>query len=199
MITFGITGSIACGKSNVTKLFREHDIPVVDADIVSRQVVTPGSEALDKIISAFGKEFLDFDGSLNRTKLGELVFNNPLSKLTLEFIVSPLIKEESKKQINELHKKYSIVGYDAALLIESGLADKFRPLIVVYCPLDIQVNRLMKRNNLTYDQAMVRINSQFSSKLKIKSADFVIDTSGTFENTETQVLSIIEELKSMKG
>lgn len=197
MLTFGITGSIAVGKSNVTASLRSYGIPIVDADIVSRQVVEPGSEALDNIACVFGKEYLNSEGGLDRTKLGNLVFSDPNSLLQLETIVSPLIKKESKRQIDNLHKMHSIVGYDAALIIENGLADEFRPLIVVHCPLDIQVGRLMKRNNLTYEQAMTRINSQLASEFKIKFADIIIDTSGSFENTSSQVFSTYQDLKKL--
>lgn len=195
MITFGLTGGIASGKSTVTKTFRKAGIPIVDADIVARQVVEPGTAGLKTIITAFGEEYLQEDGTLNRTKLGALVFANKDALGIVNEIMMPLINSESANQIKKLHEGGApLVGYDAALICEMGNAKNYRPLIVVHCPADTQLARLMSRNNLTRDEAMARIFAQMPVEKKKAMADYLIDTSGTIENSVRQTEEIIEKL-----
>lgn len=197
MITFGLTGGIACGKSTVTKTFRANNIPMVDADIVARQVVEPGSFGLSRVIRAFGSEYLNADGTLNRTKLGALVFADRDARARIDKIMAPLITTESQTQIASLHSQGNyLVGYDAALICEMGNSEKFRPLIVVYCPRDTQVERLMSRNNLTRAEAMARIEAQMPLEKKLKLADYKIDTSGTIEESIKQTEIIIHNLRA---
>ena len=192
MITFGLTGGIACGKSTVTKTFRAHNIPIVDADIVARQVVEPGRPGLAFLVETFGKDCLSVDDTLNRIFLADHCFGNVEAMQKLNHIMVPLITAESDRQLAELHKAgHSIVGYDAALIVEHGRVDLFRPLIVVSCPLEIQLARLMKRNHLTREQAMARIASQTPVEDKVKLADFVIDTSGSVADSVEQTKDII--------
>jgi dephospho-CoA kinase len=205
LITSGLTGGICCGKSTVSKTLIKHNIPVVDADIVARQVVEPNTYGLKEITYHFGSEVLESDGSLNRSKLGEKVFSEPNLKARgyymhlLNSIMGPLIQEESTAQINKLHAQgHNIVCYDAALIAEMNNADKYRPLIVVSCPIDIQLARLMKRNNLTHEQAMDRISIQMSLEQKVAMADYVIDTTGTIESSIKQTELIIEKLKLLQ-
>lgn len=198
MITFGLTGSIAVGKSTITKTFRSHNIPIVDADIVARQVVEVGTPGLTQIVETFGEEYLQDDGSLNRTTLGQLVFYNKEAMDKLNHIMKPLINIESNIQLKKFHDDgYPICGFDAALIIEHGNADKYRPLIVASCPQEIQLARLMSRNNLTYTEAMARINAQLSSEEKAEWADFVIDTSMTTKNSIQQTEIVIYELNQI--
>lgn len=198
MITFGLTGSIASGKSTATRTFRADNIPMVDADIVARQVVEPGKYGLELIVKEFGANFLAADGTLDRNALASLVFSDKESMAKINGIMMPLIVEESTFQIRKLHSEgHHIVGYDAALICEMGNADKYRPLIVVSCPLSVQLERLMKRNQLTEEQAMARINAQMSVADKIKLADHVIDTSGTIEQSIQQTMKIIHQLRVM--
>lgn len=197
MILFGLTGGIACGKSTVTKTFRANGIPVVDADEGARQVVEPGTIGHAMLQSYYGKEYFLPDNTLNRAKLGALVFHDEMAMKVLNAFMGPLIDQWVESQINFFSKNYSIIGYDAALIIEKGNADKYKPLIVVSCPLEIQIERLIKRNNLTREQAQARIDAQMPVEEKIKLADFVIDTSGTIENSVNQTLEIISKLKAM--
>lgn len=198
MTTFGLTGGIASGKSTVTKTFRKHNIPIVDADQVARDVVVPGSVGLFLITSAFGKEYLNDDGSLNRTKLGQLVFSDPDALSMINEIMAPLIEVEAKHQLEEWHfLGHKLVGYDAALICEMGNSKKYRPLIVVHCPLPTQLERLMSRNSLTEAEAMSRIEAQMTADEKIKLADFTIDTSGAVEESIRQTEEIIQKLKQM--
>lgn len=197
MITFGLTGGIASGKSTVTKTFRAAGIPIVDADVVARQVVEPGTPGLQTIISAFGEEYLQADGTLDRIKLGTLVFANKDQLHICNEIMMPLIHNEGAAQIKKLHDAGApLVGYDAALICEMGNAKNYRPLIVVHCPADTQIARLMSRNSLTRDEAMARINAQMPVEKKKAMADYLIDTSGTIEESVKQTQKIIEILKN---
>ena len=198
MITFGLTGGNGSGKSTVALTFEKHGFPMIDADLIARQVVEPGTQGLSSIIDAFGSEYLQEDGSLDRIKLGHLVFSNRDSLLKLEKIVKPLIDEEAGRQIELAHQTSPIVGWNAALIIESGNADKFRPLIVVYCQPEMQLSRLMKRNDLSEEQAMARINAQMATKQKLQVADYSINTSGTIEESIKQPETIISKLKGKK-
>lgn len=196
MITFGLTGGIACGKSTVTKTLRANNIPVVDADIVARQVVAPGTFGLSRVIRDFGAEYLNADGTLNRTKLGALVFSDNKARRVLDKIMAPLINTESATQLAALHSQGNyIVGYDAALICEMGNCEKYRPLIVVHCPRDTQVERLMSRNSLTRAEAMARIEAQMPLEKKLKMANFKIDTSGTIEESVKQTEVVIHRIR----
>lgn len=198
MITFGLTGGIACGKSTVSKTFRANGIPMVDADMVARQVVELGTPGLSKITDSFGQEYLQSDGTLNRTKLGQLVFSDKVALSKLNHIMGILIHTESQSQLKKLHNEgHDIVGFDAALICENGNADKYRPLVVVSCPQEVQLARLMSRNNLTEDEAMARINAQFSSEQRVEFADFVIDSSMSIKNSILQTEVIIYELQQL--
>jgi len=198
MIVVGLTGGIACGKSTVSKCFLRNNIPIIDADELAREVVYTGGKGWFEIYCTWGKDYLNKDDSINREKLGELVFNNSKEMDKLNSIMVPLIKEASTNKI-EWHRTvgYPIVVYDAALICEMGNADKYRPLIVVSCPEETQISRLIKRNNLTREQAQARINSQMPVAEKVKLANFVIDTSGSLENSERQTLEIISKLMEM--
>jgi len=198
MITFGLTGGIACGKSTVSKTFRANGIPMVDADIVARQVVKPGTLGLSQIVETFGQEYLESDGTLNRTKLGQLVFSDKIALGKLNHIMGILIHNEAQSQLKKLHDEgYDIVGFDAALICENGNTDKYRPLVVVSCPQEVQLARLMSRNNLTEDEAMARINAQFSSEQREVLADFVIDSSMSIKHSVLQTKVVIYELQQL--
>ena len=197
MITFGLTGGIASGKSTVTKTFRAHGIPMVDADIVARQLVEPGTLGLEAVISAFGSEYRQEDGTLDRIGLGKLIFSDRTARHQIDMIMLPLINQESDRQIKKLHEDgLLIVGYDAALICEMGNAEKFRPLIVVHCPRDTQLARLMSRNNLTAAEAVSRIEAQMPVEKKLALANYSVDTSGTVEYSIKQTEKIIEIIKA---
>lgn len=198
MITFGLTGGIACGKSTATKTFTSEGIPMVDADLVARQVVEPGKYGHTLIKEAFGSVYISPDGSLNRAAIARLVFNSPEAMQMLNEIMGPLINEESNFQIQKLHSQgHRIVGYDAALIVEMGNADKYRPLVVVACPQEMQIERQMKRNGVSREHAEARLRNQLPNEEKIKLADFVIDTSGTVDNSIAQTKKIIHNIRCM--
>lgn len=193
----GLTGSIACGKTTVANIFKKYGIYVLDLDNVARDVVKKGAKGLELIIKEFGDEYLLDNGELNRKKLGELIFTDKNAKKKLEIILHPLIFEREKQIINDYLTKFpdNLVIIDAALMIETGSYKRYNKIIVVYVPENIQIERLIKRDKLTYNEAEKRVKSQMPISEKIKFANFIIDNSKSIENTEKQVLKIIEELK----
>jgi dephospho-CoA kinase len=189
---FGITGSIACGKSTASKFFRQAGIPIVDADIVAREVVEPFTIGWNILREHFGKSFFNEDDSLNRVALADLVFSNQLELDFLNSNISPLVSKESQRQIQSYHDQGNkIIGFDASLIIEMGNAELYRPLIVIVTPEDTQIARLMKRNDLTEAEARNRISKQLSSAQKAEYADIIIDTSGTLEELKIKVIKSI--------
>lgn len=196
---FGLTGGIASGKSTVSKTFLKHDIPMVDADVIARQVVEPGTKGLQSVIKAFGDKYLTQEKTLDRVKLGNLVFSDHVAMQILNDIMGQLITKESVEQLNKLQEVgHPIIGYDAALICEMGNADKYRPLIVVACDPETQLDRLMSRNSLTREQAMSRINAQMPVARKIALADFVIRTDGPIEGSVRQAEYCLEFLKKYR-
>ena len=185
----GLTGSIATGKSTVAEMLKRRGAVVVDADQVARKVVEPGSLGLNRIKETFGSEMLTADGQLDRAKLGELVFADEEARLRLNALLHPLIMDEMKRMTAESLDKdpKSIVIWDVPLLIEENLTQFVEQVIVVYVPQAIQLKRLMERNHLTKTEAIKRMQSQLSIEEKKKVADYIIDNSGSLEETERQV------------
>lgn len=199
MLKVGLTGGIGTGKSHVAKTFTELGCYVFDADKVARQVVEPGKVGFEKVVAEFGKEILAKDGTIDRAKLGQIIFNNPEKREKLNQILHPIIIAKQDSLILETVNQdpNAIVIIDAALMIETGSYKRFDKLIVVYCDRESQIERVMKRNNLSRNEVESRINSQMPSDEKRKYADIEIDTSGTFEETEDKVRTIYQELKEL--
>lgn len=184
----GLTGGIACGKSTVSALLRDRGGVVIDADQVARDVVAPGSTGLAGVIDLFGAEVLGDDGTLDRKRLGALIFADSGRRQVLERLLHPLIAAESMAQIKgALEADPPMVIYDAPLLIEVGRAEQFRPLVVVAVPPEIQRARLMGRDGLDIQTSQARIDAQMPIAEKVALADHVINNGGSFEETETQV------------
>ena len=197
MLKVGLTGSIAVGKSFVLSVLAELGCHVIDADDIARQVVTPGSPGLKSVREVFGDGVLNVDGSLDRAKLGAIVFADEARRKELNAILHPLIIAAQDQQIRQIEQEdpHGIVVIDAALMIESGGYRRLDSLIVVHCRPEIQLQRLMARNGLTRADAEQRIRSQMPQEEKKKYADFLIDTSNDFENTRSQVESVYEQLQ----
>lgn len=183
----GLTGGIACGKSMISAYLAQKGIPVIDGDLVARQIVEPGTKGLAQIVDTFGAEYLHADGTLNRAMLGSLVFADKEALQQLNAITKPLLLEAFKTQINALHAHPMIV-LDVALLLEDHdykeLADQV--WVVTVSPAQ-QLARLMKRNSYTAEEAQNRINAQMSNEKRIQYADVVIDNNGTMSETIAQV------------
>lgn len=197
MLKIGLTGSIAVGKTFVCEVLRELGCPVLDADQTARDVVKPGTKGLELITEKFGREVLKSDGELDRARLGAIVFADEQKRQLLNSIVHPLVIETQYKWLHEreLENPNGIAVIDAALMIESGGFRRFDKTIVVWCQPEIQIERLMARNNLSREDAILRINAQMPQEEKKKYADFLIDTSSGFEDTRRQTERIFEELK----
>ncbi|MCB1024637.1 MAG: dephospho-CoA kinase [Acidobacteria bacterium] len=196
MLKIGLTGSIAVGKTFVCSVFEELGCFILDADHTAREVVEPGTKGLRQIVDKFGDQILKENGELDRVKLGAIVFGDQPKLQLLNSIVHPLVIEKQDKWLREkeLIDPNGIAIIDAALLIESGGYKRLEKLIVVWCEADIQLERLMLRDNLGERDARKRISFQLSQEEKKAHADFLIDTSGGFELTREQVVGIKEKL-----
>ncbi|MBX3295480.1 MAG: dephospho-CoA kinase [Acidobacteria bacterium] len=197
MLRVGLTGSIAVGKSNVCEVFRELGCHVLDADQTAREVVEPGTKGLSRIVEAFGNDVLQASGELDRKKLGAIVFADKDKRERLNAIVHPLVIEAQDEWIRlvEAGDPNGIAIIDAALMIESGGYKRFDKLIVVWCEPDIQLERLMKRDGLSEEDAKARIRAQMPQEEKKRFADHLIDTSAGFDETREQVNMVYSELK----
>lgn len=193
-VIIGLTGSIASGKSTVSRLLQELGYTIVDADVAARKVVEPGQPALQQIAEAFGEGILLPDGSLDRAKLGERIFNNEEERKKLNSIIHPAVRQfmkDEKEAAIEAGKQTIIM--DIPLLYESKLTWMVGKVIVVYVDKDTQLQRLMARNQLDEDAAKARIASQLPLAEKAAQADAVIDNNGTIEETKEQLLRIIRD------
>ncbi len=194
---FGLTGGIACGKSTVAGRFRDAGITVIDADQVARQAVAPGTSGLAEIVKAFGNEVLRPDGTLDRAKLATIVFHDEEKRKTLNRILHPRIAGRTMQMGQELASRGEpFACYEAALLVENRAADMFRPLVVVIAPEALQIARVMKRDGLSEEDARARISSQMPIAEKAAAADFVIDTSGTLDDTLRQADDVITKIRA---
>jgi dephospho-CoA kinase len=201
MLRVGLTGSIAVGKSFVTSIFSGLGCHTLDADETAREVVLPGSPGLDAVANAFGTEVLNADGTLNRQRLGALVFGDDAQRQKLNHILHPFIIARQDEIMREWERgdPQGIGIIDAALMIESGGYRRFDKLIVVHCRPEVQLERLMLRNNLSREEAQARIDSQMPQAEKQKFADFLIDTSDGFEPTRSRTIEVYEKLLKLTG
>lgn len=200
MLTVGLTGSIATGKSFVTEYLRELGADVIDADLAARRVVEKGTPGLAAVVEEFGKEVLASDGTLDRKRLGAIVFADEEKRLRLNSIIHPLVIELQDDWLRSVEKRdqNAIAVIDAALMIESGSYKRLDKLIVVYCEPAIQLARLMARDNLTESEAKCRIDAQMPQDEKRKFANYVIDTSNGFEDTKRQTREIVASLREVQ-
>ncbi|MFN0311457.1 dephospho-CoA kinase [Kurthia gibsonii] len=190
----GLTGSIASGKSTVAKMLEKYRFPIVDADQVARLVVEPGEPALTEIVAVFGEEILLEDGSLNRKKLGDLIFHDPSKRAILNGIIHPAIRKEMLRQRDEwLNNGAEVVIMDIPLLFESKLQHFVEKILVVSLSEEKQLERLMERNQLNEEEARARISSQLPLSVKEEGADAVIYNESTLEKTEQQLNYILKE------
>lgn len=200
MLRIGLTGSIGVGKSFVAGVLAALGCHVLDADLAAREVVTPGSAGLSAVVNAFGTNVLQKDGTLDRQHLGSIIFADPTKRELLNSILHPHIIALQDQQLREWEASdpEGIAVVDAALMIESGGFKRFDKLIVVHCRPEVQVQRLMARDNLTREEAQKRINAQMSQEEKQRFADFLIDTSDGFESTRKRTTEVYEDLRRLQ-
>ncbi|KAK4047670.1 Dephospho-CoA kinase cab5 [Microbotryomycetes sp. JL221] len=201
MLVVGLTGGIASGKSTVSSLIKSHNVPLIDLDILAREAVEPHSRALKQITQHFGKDIINQqDGTLNREKLGQIVFNDERQRKKLNSIVHPAVRRLLAWQLI----KYWLRGermavVDAPLLIEAGLWRFCGAIVVVYCSENLQLQRLQSRNNLSPSDARSRISAQSPLSSKLIYADHVIDNSGSRQDLDNQVSTIVTKLHKKAG
>lgn len=195
----GLTGSIASGKSTVAKMIESYGLPIVDADVVARQVVEPGTPTLKKIAEAFGPEVIAQDGSMDRVKVGSMIFHNEEMRKTLNSIIHPAIREEMLRQRDEfIYFGEKNIFMDIPLLFESKLEHFVEKIIVVSVKKEVQPQRLMERNGFSEEEANARIATQIPVKEKEQLADAVIHNNGTLEDTAVQLQNILYEWNVLK-
>lgn len=195
---FGLTGGIACGKSTVSRYFAEVGVPVVDADLVAREVVAPGTVGLRRLTETFGDDILQADGTLDRVKLGAKIFMDGTQRFKLNAIMHPLIGARSA----ELMQQYIAAGadlvcYDAPTLIEAGVHERFRPLVVVVMPIELQLRRLMERDGFNEAEAKARVTAQMPMTEKAELADFVIENTGSLEDLRVRSAEVLSEVREV--
>lgn len=195
MITVGLTGGIASGKSTVSSMFRESGIPVICADELAHEAVSPGSPALEKIMEVFGSDVLDPEGNLNRAVLGSKVFTDSNLKKRLEQIIHPVVARRKEELLRDYERQgHRIVVVDVPLLFEANWENTVDVVLVVYVNRDVQGERLMRRNGLSVEEVSARLNSQWPIEDKRKKAHIVIDNSLSIEDTRTRFRQVLAEL-----
>lgn len=187
-IVIGLTGSIASGKSTISAMFEDYAIPVIDADKLAREVVEPGEKALEKIVEAFGEEILAENGTLNRKKLGSIIFANEEKREQLNYIVHPAVRKRmTSKRDRLISDGERAVVLDIPLLFESELTHYVDKTMVVYVTEKTQLKRLRDRDHITEKEAMQRINAQISVEKKASMADAVINNNGSVDNSRREL------------
>lgn len=175
MLKIGLTGGIGCGKTTVARLFAELGAPVIDADQIAHQLVAQGQPALEQIAQQFGADILDPGGSLNRARLREIAFSDPAQKQKLEAILHPLVYQSIQAELERLSSPYCIIAIP--LLFETNMAHFVDRVLVVDCPVEIQIARVRKRDQLTLERIQSIIDSQVSRDFRKSHADDLIDNS----------------------
>jgi dephospho-CoA kinase len=196
MRILGLTGGIGSGKSAVAGMIAEAGVPVVDADLIAREVVEPGTGAHAEIVSHFGDSILSPDGRIDRRKLGDIVFSDPVRRAELESITIPGIRAGIEAALGRLAAGgHPAAVVEAALLHENGRASSFEATICVYCDRETQRKRIVARDGISEGDAEKKIDAQMPSDEKARLSDYVIDNSGDIEGTKRQVASLLSRLK----
>ncbi len=193
-----VTGGIASGKSLVLNTFMNLGAFVIDCDILSREAVIPCSKAWWKIVDVFGKAICRHDLEIDRKKLGGIVFNDSSKRKILEQIIHPEVRRKCTERLEAIKKMApnAIVVIDVPLLIETGLQKELDTVIVVYVSADMQIRRLMDRDEITEEEARKMVEMQIPLAEKRRFADYIITNDGTHEETEMQVRKLFEAISS---
>lgn len=188
MLRIGLTGGIASGKSQVADMFAALGASIVDTDRIAREVVAPGTPGLAAVEAAFGTAILAPDGGLDRAKLGNIVFENGAERRRLEGILHPLIRTAALARLAAIEAPYAIVV--VPLLLETDFAALVDRILVVDCPREMQLERLMRRDSVSRQRAESIVAAQLDRAARLDRADDVIDNSGTFEHTRAQIAAL---------
>lgn len=196
MKIIGLTGGIASGKSTVSKMFADQKIPVIDTDKIARDQLNKDTEAYHEVVSQFSHEILHTNGDVDRKKLGRVIFGNPLKRQKLNDIIHPRVKEEVFEQLKQLEKaNHKLIVVDVPLLYETDFFNLVDAVVVVYCSYEQQISRLMDRDHINKEYAMMKINAQLSLEEKKEKADYVVDNSFSILNTKVDFNNILKELE----
>ncbi|MFE3523852.1 dephospho-CoA kinase [Streptomyces sp. NPDC059161] len=198
MLKVGLTGGIGAGKSEVSRLFVSYGAVLIDADRIAREVVEPGTPGLAAVVEAFGPGVLSADGTLDRPKLGGIVFSDPDKLATLNKIVHPLVGARSAA-LESAAGPDSVVIHDVPLLAENGLAPLYDLVVVVDAAPETQLDRLVRLRGMTADEARARMGAQADRAQRLAVADIVIDNDGPLEALEPQVRKVWERLAERAG
>lgn len=195
MLKIGLTGGIGCGKSTVTQLFSDLAIPIIDADNIAHQLVAIGQPALLQIELLFGSQVLNNDGSLNRAYLRDCIFSNTEQKTALEALLHPLIFQEIDSELAKLNQAYCIIAIP--LLFETHQVNKVHRVLVVDCPIEMQLQRVQQRDNNSFEKIQAIINSQVSREFRHSHADDIIDNSLSIMDKGDNYNKLAEQVKKL--
>jgi dephospho-CoA kinase len=195
MRRIALTGGIATGKSYVASRLRDAGVPVIDADVLARDAVRSGTPGLAAVIERFGREVIAADGSLDRRRLGAIVFRDQAARRDLEAIVHPYVRREIEAFFMDLPADTPFAVADIPLLYETGRQRQFDAVVVVACSPETQLQRLTARDGTSRDEAEHRIAAQLPIDAKVELADYVIRTDATHAETDAQVARLVEDLR----
>ena len=196
MLIVALTGGIASGKSVVAEVLEDLGCYIHHADKIAHDLMKPEKPAWKKIVAHFGKKILNEDKTINRSRLGKIIFSDEKERRFLNELIHPLVLEKKKEVINSLEKEghYNIFISEAALTIEAGFADFFDKIIMTYCKKEVQIKRLMERDGISRKQTIKIIKSQMQPQEKLKYADYIIDTSSSLQSTVEQTERVYRNL-----
>lgn len=196
MLIVALTGGIASGKSVVAEVLEELGCYIHHADKIAHDLMEPEKPAWKKIVAHFGKKILNEDKTINRSRLGKIIFSDEKERRFLNELIHPLVLEKKKEVSSRLEKEghYNIFISEAALTIEAGFADFFDKIIMTYCKKEVQKKRLMERDGISRKQTMKIIKSQIQPQEKLKYADYIIDTSSSLQSTVEQTERVYRNL-----
>ena len=194
-----LTGGIATGKSYVSSKLREAGVPVVDADTLAREVVMPGTPALAAIRKRFGPDAVRADGTMDRVRIGHLIFRDKRARQDLEGIIHPAVIKAIEEFFDKLPKRTPFAVADIPLLYETGRQAQFDSVIVVACPREMQLERVLSRDRLSKEDAERRLAAQLPIDEKVKKANHVIRTDGGFDKTDEQIKQVIANLGAARS
>ena len=196
MRRIALTGGIATGKTYVSSKFREAGVPVVDADLLARQVVAPGSPGLAAVRKRFGPDAVRPDGTMDRVRIGHVVFRDRRARQDLEAIIHPAVHKAIDDFFAALPKRTPLAVADIPLLFESGRDGLFDAVVVVACPREMQIERVLSRDKLSREDAERRLAAQLPIEEKLKRATHVVKTGTSFADTDAQVEALIATLSA---
>lgn len=200
MLSLGLTGGIASGKSTVAAMFKELGAHLVDTDLIARQTVAPGSDALKLIVAEFGQAVLDQNGDLDRRRLRELIFADGKARAKLNAIVHPAVAARVREELARIAEvdPQGVALVDVPLLYETNTQGRYRAVVVVYAPPMVQVQRLMKRDGVSRQAAEQSLQAQMPLSEKKQKAQFVVDNSGTLQETREQVRAVWKDIEKLR-